>query len=78
MNLLAVIVGWLKPEPLPHWDIAEVVFGGPYDGDKFWVNSDWADGHEMVYEGLRYRLEWRSGKRVWRLLTRKRPCNDIS
>jgi hypothetical protein len=53
MSLLSVVFEWIKPTPFPRWEIAEVVGGGPYDGDLFWCIADWADGHETGYEGCR-------------------------
>jgi hypothetical protein len=59
MSLLSVVFEWIKPTPFPRWEIAEVVGGGPYDGDLFWCIADWADGHETGYEGCRYKLATR-------------------
>lgn len=71
MNLLAVVLDWIKPTPLPNFTAVEAeIVGGRWDGAvcvSYRVGTV-AEGAETTIDGLRYRLEVRRGKRVWRLI----------
>jgi len=65
MNLLAVVVKWCKPTPIPQHEEVEIL-GGPYDGLRWKQLLGVPNGTERVSSGRLYVLGPGRERRVWR------------